>query len=244
MTIRRMHGKCTDPSPGAASNWKDSALRPNRSTGTTPTRMVVGLIGGIGSGKSSVAAVLHRYGGRIIDADQIGHQVLREPEVRQAIADRWGPDLLDTDGSVNRRKLATIVFASPGERQALEALVHPRIGQSIRQQVDQLAADPACRFIVLDAAIMLEAGWSGACDRLIFVESSRQERFDRVARQRGWSEQQLLEREQAQLPLSEKASRADHVLSNNGSLEQLEQQVVQLLRSWDLFQDRPEGSPR
>jgi len=196
---------------------------------------VIGLLGGIGSGKSQVAALLARHGARVINADLLGHEALRQPEILRRIVQRWGAGLLDEQGEIVRGRLAAIVFRDPAERRALEEIVHPWIGQAIRDEIARCQADPAIRFIVLDAAVMLEAGWHSACQRLVFVDVPWNLRLERLARQRGWSAQQVQARETAQLPLTEKASRADHVLDNSGTTEQLEQQVRELLTRWQLL---------
>ncbi len=198
-------------------------------------KMVLGLLGGIGSGKSRVAELLTRGGGWLIQADQLGHQALRQPAILRQVVERWGPGLLDEQGQVDRSRLAAIVFRDPAQLRALEELVHPWIGQAIREEIARAEADPAARFIVLDAAVMLEAGWHTVCQRLVFVDVPRELRLQRLARQRGWSAQQVRDRESAQLPLTDKAARADHVLDNSGTPDQLERQVQELLARWQLL---------
>jgi dephospho-CoA kinase len=194
---------------------------------------VVGLVGGIGSGKSAVAAAFARRGALVINADDLGHQALHQPEVHVAIARRW-PSVVDVDGSINRRRLGAIVFAAADERRVLEGLVHPWICRRIEEEVVRAQQDPAIHLIVLDAAVMLEAGWAGVCDRLVYIDAPQEERQRRVASARGWSLEELRAREQAQLPLTQKALRADHVLENAGTLEDLDQRVERLLRLWGL----------
>jgi dephospho-CoA kinase len=201
-------------------------------------KLVLGLLGGIGSGKSAVAAAFARHGARVIDADKLGHDALRDPAVRRRIAERWGAGLLDENGAVVRSRLAEIVFASDEERKALETIVHPWIGNRIREEIASAQADPAVRFILLDAAIMLEAGWHAMCESLIFVDSPREERLERIARQRGWTPEQVAMRERAQMPLTAKAARADHVVNNSGSLEHLEHQVDSLLSQLGLKESK------
>ena len=198
---------------------------------------VVGLLGGIGSGKSRVAEAFARRGARVIDADRIGHEALRDAEVRRQIVERWGSGLLDDNGAIVRRRLGQIVFADDAERRALEAIVHPWIGRRIREEIAAAQADPAARLILLDAAIMLEAGWNSACDKMVFIDTPRPLRLERIARQRGWSGEEVATRERAQLPLTEKAARADHVLDNSGTLEELERQVDELLHTWEVMND-------
>jgi dephospho-CoA kinase len=200
---------------------------------------VIGLIGGIGSGKSAVAAVFARRGARVLSGDDLAHEALRQPEVRDQIVRRWGPDVLDEDGEVRRRRLGAVVFANEGELRALEKMVHPFVRRRIEEEVRRAAADPAVPLIVLDAAVMLEAGWNEVCDRLVYVDSPPAARLRRVAAQRGWSPEELAARERAQLPLTEKARRADHVLTNTDTLEHLQRQVEDLLRSWGLSGPAP-----
>lgn len=208
---------------------------------------MVGLVGGIGSGKSRVAAAFAARGARVVSGDDLAHEALRQPEVKEQIAGRWGRDVFDDKGEVARGRLAAVVFKDPEERRALEAMVHPWIRSRIRQQVEEARRDPALRLVVLDAAIMLEAGWNGICDRLVFIDAPKEERLRRVAGQRGWTAADLEARERAQLPLTAKAARADHALDNSGSLERLGRQVDELLRHWGLTTDasppRPHTGP-
>jgi dephospho-CoA kinase len=199
-----------------------------------PGKPIIGLIGGIGSGKSRVSAALTSLGGHLINADELGHQALRQPEILGQVVQRWGTGLLDAQGQIVRRRLGVIVFRDPAERKALEAMVHPWIGQAIRAEVKRAQDDMGVPFIVLDAAVMLEAGWYDVCDKLVFVDTPRELRLQRLLQQRGWTAQEVQARESAQLPLTEKAVRADHVLDNSGSLAQLDSQIEQLVRLWHL----------
>jgi dephospho-CoA kinase len=173
-----------------------------------------------------------------VAGDELAHAALRQPEIRSQIVARWGPAIVDENGEVRRRQLGSIVFADADERRALETMVHPWIKRRIAEEVAAARADAAVRLIVLDAAVMLEAGWDGVCDRLVFVDAPREVRLQRVAGQRGWAVKELEERERSQLPLTEKAARADHVLENATTLDNLERQVDDLLHLWGL------GPPR
>jgi dephospho-CoA kinase len=196
--------------------------------------LVVGLIGGIGSGKSQVAAAFAERGARVVAGDDLAHDALRQPEIKAQIERRWGKGVLDERGEVQRSRLGAIVFAEPTELRALEAIVHPWIRERIARDVKQARKDPAVRLVVLDAAIMLEAGWNEICDRLVFIDAPAEVRRRRVAGQRGWNLKDLESRERAQLPLTAKAARADHTLDNSGSLDRLGRQVDELLRLWGL----------
>lgn len=197
-------------------------------------KVVVGLIGGIGSGKSQVAALFAARGARVISGDAIAHEALRQPELRERIVQRWGRHLLDGNGELKRRALAAVVFADDDERRALEAIVHPWIRRRIREETAGAQADAEARLIVLDAAIMLEAGWNDVCDHLVYIDAPRSLRLARLAGQRGWTAAEVEAREKAQMPLTEKASRADHVLDNSGTLEHLSRQIDDLLCAWGL----------
>jgi dephospho-CoA kinase len=195
-------------------------------------KLVIGLVGGIGSGKSQVAAAFARRGARIIAGDQLAHAALRDPDIRNRVAARWGDEVIDEHGEVNRRRLAAIVFADAAELKALEELTHPWIRRRIRAEMEEARDDPQVPLIVLDAAIMLEAGWNDVCDRFVYIDAPRAVRLQRLARQRGWTEKEVAAREQVQLPLTEKVVRADHVLDNSASLEHLDRQVDDLLHLW------------
>jgi dephospho-CoA kinase len=207
-----------------------TSLRPSG-----PSRkLVIGLVGGMGSGKSEVAGLFAQRGAKVVSGDQAGHEALRQPEVRARVIERWGPELVTQEGEINRGKLAAIVFSNEAERKALEVLVFPWIERRLRQQIAQARADPAVPLVVLDAAIMLEAGWHDECDRLIYIDAPRELRLARLSEKRGWKAKEVEEREKAQWSLKDKRDRADNVLDNSGSLERLARQVDQLLRQWGI----------
>ncbi len=208
---------------------------------TQNSKLVVGLIGGIGSGKSQVAAALARHGARIIAGDQLGQAALRDPDIRTRVVSRWGQGIVDASGEIDRRRLAAIVFDDPAQRRELEAITHPWIRQRIHEEVVEARQDPRVSLIVLDAAVMLEAGWNDVCDLLVYVDAPREVRLERLTGQRGWSEKEVEAREKAQLPLTEKAVRADHVVNNSATLEHLNRQVNDLLHLWGLARARTES---
>jgi len=194
----------------------------------------------VGSGKSLAAAEFAKYGGRIVSGDAFGHEALRRPEIKEQVVRRWGHEILDDQGEVNRRKLGAIVFADPKERQALETLVFPWIEKRIDEEIVRAMNDSQVKFAVLDAAIMLEAGWAERCDKIVFVDAPREKRVRRLGQERGWTAQQIEEREKAQWPLNEKQMRADATLDNSGSPETLAPQVRKLVAQWGILEN-PEG---
>jgi dephospho-CoA kinase len=195
---------------------------------------VLGLIGGMGSGKSFIAAEFAKHGGRIISGDLAGHAALRQPDIKAKLVERWGSKILNESGEIDRRAVAKVVFNDDAERKALEDCVFPFIEQHFREESAKARLDPAVRFVVLDAAIMLEAGWNNVCDRLVYVNSPRDLRLRRLAEQRGWTEQEVEARERAQLPLEEKQRRADAVIDNSGTPDEVAAQVERLLRQWNV----------
>ena len=195
-------------------------------------KLVIGLIGGIGSGKSSAAAALAKLGARVISGDLLGHEALRDADIKKQVVEHWGKRVLDRQGEIDRSRLGAIVFGNPEERRKLEAIVHPYIKRRLAEEIDAAQADRRVKLIVVDAAVMLEVGWSKHCDRILYVEAPRNLRLKRLAQQRGWTAKELAAREEAQMPLSEKKAFADAVLNNSGSVEQLQEEIGKLLKRW------------
>jgi dephospho-CoA kinase len=192
-------------------------------------KRVIGLIGGMGSGKSRVAAEMAQRGGRVISGDLLGHEALEQPEIRRLVEERWGKTIVGKDGKIDRSDLGRIVFGNPHEREQLEKIVFPWIEGRIRQEIERAERDCDVTFVVLDAAIMLEAGWNKFCDRLVFVEAPREVRLERLAAQRGWKSEEVTARERAQVPLDKKREQADEIVVNAGSSEELTRQIDALM---------------
>jgi dephospho-CoA kinase len=196
---------------------------------------VIGLIGGIGAGKSSAARCFAARGAWVIDADAIGHEVLRRPTIAAKLVERWGPGIRKPDGSLDRREIGRIVFASPQERKVLEGWVFPEIGLRCREEIERGFADASTRFVVLDAAVMLEAGWNNAVDRIVYVDAPRASRLHRLTSRSAWTDADLAAREAAQWPEDVKQSRSDAVIHNNADLTALQSLVDRLLKEWRLL---------
>jgi dephospho-CoA kinase len=192
---------------------------------------VIGLLGGVASGKSLVARIFAEHGLGILDADRAGHDALRLPHVIAAAQQRWGDGILSPDGAIDRGRLAEFVFRSndPGlqDRQFLEHLTHPEIARLLAREADGMAT-AGVKVVVLDAAVMAEAGWIDWCDKLVFVEAPRTIRLAR-ALARGWKEEGFIAREAAQESLDFKRRRADVVIDNSGSTEQTRAQIERCL---------------
>jgi dephospho-CoA kinase len=197
------------------------------------TTLVLGVLGGIGSGKSRVARLLAGSEDRIVDADALAHAVLATPEVAGLVRERFGEDVLDAAGLPDREALAARVFgpqADPDDRLALEGWIHPRVRARILERLREARA-AAVPVIVLDVPLLLENdashGLVRECDALVFVDADEGDREGRV-RTRGWSPGEIARREAHQLPLAEKRRRADHVIHNQGTLDDLERHVREL----------------
>ncbi len=190
---------------------------------------VIGLTGGVASGKSAVAAELARHGAVVADADRWGHETLREPAVRAALHARWGTSVLDASGEIDRRAVARLVFApppdGPRERAFLERATHPRMTARLAAWLAQRAAQGDVPAVVLDAPLLYTAGWAPLCDVILFVEADSAIRAAR-ARGRGWTDAQWQAREAAQPSLSYQRGRADLAVSNSGTREDLAAQVA------------------
>ena len=193
---------------------------------------ILGLLGGVASGKSLVARQLAEMGAVVLDADRAGHEALRLPSVEAAARQRWGDAVFGPDGHIDRSRLARIVFApppeGPEERKYLEELTHPEIGRRLSAQAEwptkpQIAPPLA----VLDAALILEAGWDKLCDYFAFIDVPQEVRLAR-ALQRGWTEGDFAAREAAQESLDSKRARADLIIDNSGSAEHTQAQVQRL----------------
>lgn len=194
--------------------------------------IVVGLTGGVASGKSFVANCLEELGAHRIDADKVAHEVLKDDTVIKQIVDQWGSEILDGDGQINRQRLGKIVFGSPGDREldALEAIVHPKIRIQIREQMEQLRESTKVETLVLDIPLLFEGEYDQHCDYVIFVDANSDVRQQR-AKLRGWADGELDRRESRQLPVEDKKLRADAVIDNSGSKEATAAQLADFLKS-------------
>jgi len=187
---------------------------------------VIGLIGGVGSGKSLVAGMLAELGCRVICADGIGHELLTQQEVIASLVERFGDGILDETRSIDRSAVAQIVFDDPRALSDLNAIVHPRLKAELAHRIDALRSDPDFTgAIVLDAALLLDTDWHELCDTIVFVDAPPAVRLQRVAADRGWSAAELARREKNQKSLDLKRSNSDHTLRNNSSVSHLRQQV-------------------
>ena len=191
---------------------------------------IIGILGGVASGKSAVAARLKELGAAVLDADIVAHEVLTEATTKAAIRERFGNGVFDGD-DVNRSALARVVFADTNQGRSaladLEAIMHPRIGQRLQKKIQEIDAE----IVVLDAAVMMKAGWHQLCDVLLFVEVAPEVRVQRSLA-RGWSEEEVATREAKQTPVAQKRAAADFIIDNSGELQDTYAQVDQFWRNY------------
>lgn len=195
---------------------------------------IVGVVGGIASGKSEVTRHLERLGALRLDADQAGHQVLEEDEVREALQARWGPAIVDSTGQLSRSAIGRRVFGTEPnaavDRVFLERIMHPRIAARLQEKMTE-AETEGRKVAVLDAPLLFEAGWDSLCDEILFVDVPDGQRLERALR-RGWTEDEFRQREAAQMSLVNKRQRSHTIIDNSRSLEDTFDQLNAVWSSW------------
>lgn len=197
---------------------------------------IIGLSGGIGSGKSTVARLLAECGAAVIDSDELNRQELQSPEVIETLVSWWGEGVRrKEDGRGNsgldKDRIAKIIFSDAEQRKRLEQFVHPRIARQRDRLIATYQLDPSVKLIVVDSPLLLESGTDRACDQVVFVDADDAVRLERVTGRRRWSAEDWKSREKSQIALDKKRSRADHVVVNNSSdLAQLRTAVSLLYR--------------
>lgn len=192
---------------------------------------VIGLTGNIGTGKSTIMAMLRDLGADTIDADRVAHQVMEpgEPAYEEIVA-AFGKDIAPGGGPIDRRRLGEIVFRDPQALARLERIVHPAVYQRMKARL----AGAQASVVVIEAIKLLEAGLSlQLCDVVWVVTAPREQQIRRLMASRGLSREEAVLRIDAQPPQAEKAARADVVIDNGGSLEATREQVLQ---AWQAFQ--------
>ncbi len=189
---------------------------------------VIGLVGGIGSGKSAAAAEFARLGCEVIDADEIGHALLDDKEVAAEIITAFSDVVAAPGGKVDRSRLSNLVFTVPAALARLDAIMHPRMRREIADRISAARKQVGVAGVVLDAAVLFEAAWDDLCDAVVFVSAPDEVRFHRISEGRGWSRDKWLKAEKSQIPLDRKAKRCDYTLDNSSSFSYLHDQIHQI----------------
>ena len=191
---------------------------------------IIGLTGGIGTGKSEVAKILQELGAEVISADQLGHEAYRPgTDTWGAVVAAFGAGILQTDGQVDRKKLASLVFSDPSALTRLNAIVHPGIRHLLQARL-HAHQEQGTKVAVVEAAVLIEAGWDSLVDEVWVVAASQDEVVRRLRRCGTLTEEQIRQRIKAQISPEERAQHADVVIDNQGELTQLRAQVEALWR--------------
>lgn len=186
---------------------------------------IIGLTGGIGSGKSTVAEMLVQLGARLIDADKLAREVVRPGEAAwQEIIDWLGPDILLSDSSINRKRLGGIIFADPEARAKLDRITHPYISSAMRQALAE-AASVGAKLVVVDIPLLFEKGWGKLADEIWVVYVDEATQLDRLMARDSLSRSEAAARIGAQMSLTDKARLADVVIDNSKDIDDTRQQV-------------------
>ncbi len=200
---------------------------------------VIGIVGGIGSGKSAVArAVAAQANVHVIDADRLGHEALLEPNVKAELRRQFGDGIFDAAGEVQHGPLARCVFGDSEShrvaRHSLEQIVHPEIERRVTAEIAHAVATQQDA-VLLDAAVLIEAGWRKRCDAVVFIDAPEELRLERVRLRSGWTLEELRRREASQLSLPEKRRQSDAIIANATDMKESGRQFVIFLRGrWSI----------
>ncbi len=212
-------------------------------------RPIIGIAGGIGSGKSFAARLLGDMGCYVIDSDAQVRQAYLDPLVRDQLREWWGDEVFTTAGAVDRSAVARRIFPSPAERNRLEGLIHPWVMAARDREMALRAAEPGVVAFVWDTPLLFEKGLNRACDCVVFVDADMPLRQARVAAERGWDTAELTRRENLQWTLDKKREIADYVVKNTADAGDLRGQLRDVLsriltKSVEGSPDRSAGSQR
>ena len=199
---------------------------------------VIGVSGGFGTGKTTVANIFKKLGAKVIDADKIAHQLLRlrSPVYKKTVF-KLGKAILNKDTSINRNRLAEIVFNDREKLSAYLKIIHPEIIKLIKHKLKHPQETGKIKVIILDAPLLIEAGLKKLVDKLVVVATKRDIQLLRIKNKFGLSKSDILKRIKLQLPLSKKIKAADYVIDNNGTEKRTEKQVRQIwgeVKRWTL----------
>ena len=191
--------------------------------------VVIGVTGGVGTGKSTVAKMFEQLGAAVLDADAMAHRVMEPKRLAwRQIVKAFGERLLNDDQTINRSRLASIVFRDEQSRRRLERIVHPPVLRHIRQQLHRLRRSRRIRAVVLDVPLLVEVGAQDLVDALVVVTAPPELQRERIRRRYGWSEEEARSRIAAQWELSAKVALADQVVDNSDGVDATRTQVKRI----------------
>ncbi len=190
---------------------------------------IIGIVGGIGSGKSFVAHLFGEMGCLVIDSDEQIRRAYQSPAILQTLRQWWGGEIFQPDGQVDKAAIAAKVFSQPQQRQRLEQLLHPLIAQERNRRMEEAADDPQVLAYVWDTPLLYETGLHAQCDAVVFVDTPLPLRLQRVSQTRGWADRELKKREKSQLPLDKKREMAHYIVVNTADAGCIREQVRDVL---------------
>jgi dephospho-CoA kinase len=190
---------------------------------------IIGIAGGIGSGKSFVAGLFGELGCLVIDSDRQVRDAYQDAGVKATLRDWWGPEVFKSDGELDRAMVSKKVFADPAERRRLEGLVHPWVAAARDREMARHADDPQVLAFAWDTPLLFEVGLRERCDAVVFVDAPRDLRLRRVLETRGWDAAELLRRENLQMDLDRKRELSDYVVTNTADAGSVREQVRHVL---------------
>jgi dephospho-CoA kinase len=196
--------------------------------------MIIGLTGGIASGKSTVSEMLKKRGIPVIDADLIAREVVEVgKKAYTEIVNAFGKEILNEDLTINRARLGSIVFQNEDKREQLNSIVHPEVRLEMKRRQEQLISEGA-KAVVLDIPLLFESNLKHLVDKVIVVYTGEKNQLERLMKRNNFSKKEALSRINAQMPLKEKVKFADAVINNDGTLEETEQQLENILMNWGI----------
>jgi len=201
---------------------------------------IIGLTGGIGSGKSTVAKIFSRLGADVIDADKIAREIVEPGKITwKRLVSEFGKEMLNDDETLNRSLLAKVVFEDKTKRARLNSIMHPRIQEEIISRIDKYRSDNKAKVVIIEAALLVERkGLLKLLDKLIVVSVDEKSRISRIKKRDNLSSEEILSRIRSQISDDQKVKLADFVVDNTGSIERTELQVKKILKTIQTSTDR------
>ena len=188
---------------------------------------VIGLTGGIGTGKTAVADLLRELGATVVDADKVGHEAYRPgADAWQAVVAAFGKEILTEGDEIDRKRLGAIVFGDPAELTRLNSIMHPRMYRMMEERLDGLRSE-GCRAAVVEAALLIEADWQPLTDEVWVITTPEEYAVSRTAARSGLSEDAVRARIASQMGQTERVLHADSVIENDGTSEDLRRKVTE-----------------
>jgi dephospho-CoA kinase len=193
--------------------------------------VVAGLTGGIATGKSTVAAIFEKAGARLIDADRIAREAVRKdsPAYREIVA-HFGAEVLQENGELDRKRLASMIFGDPAEQRALERIVHPRVKEEIDRGIEWVRQQAPDALLIVDIPLLFEAGMQHGLDAVIVVYAPENLQIERLMARDGLTRPEAVARIRAQMPIESKRALATYLIDNSGSMESTRAETLKVYR--------------